>query len=139
MDRRTAHPLPGKIRRRRQRLFLRWPTLERIPPGGRALRLDRRLAHRRPGGPRGRRGLRFGRHQHVRTQSARSCVRGSRRQRVRAVLLPAAGRLFGWVAEKSTGVTYETLGINGASASIILDWNAETLRSNIERRNPALI
>ncbi len=48
-------------------------------------------------------------------------------------------RLFGWVAEKTTGVTYETLGINGAQASIILDWNAETLRSNIARRNPALI
>ncbi len=48
-------------------------------------------------------------------------------------------RLFGWVAEKTTGVTYETLGINGAQASIILDWNEETLRSNIERRNPALI
>lgn len=48
-------------------------------------------------------------------------------------------RLFGWVAEKPTGVTYETLGINGAGASIILDWNEETLRSNIERRNPALI
>jgi lysophospholipase L1-like esterase len=48
-------------------------------------------------------------------------------------------RLFGWVAEKPTGVTYETLGINGAAASIVLDWNEETLRSNIERRNPALI
>jgi lysophospholipase L1-like esterase len=48
-------------------------------------------------------------------------------------------RLFGWVAEKPTGITYETLGINGAAASIILDWNEETLRSNIERRNPALI
>jgi lysophospholipase L1-like esterase len=48
-------------------------------------------------------------------------------------------RLFGWVAEKQTGVTYETLGINGAQASIMLDWNEETLRSNIERRNPALI
>lgn len=48
-------------------------------------------------------------------------------------------RLFGWVAEKPAGVTYETLGINGASASIILDWNEETLRSNIERRNPAMI
>lgn len=48
-------------------------------------------------------------------------------------------RLFGWVAEKPTGVTYETLGINGAQASIVLDWNEETLRSNIERRNPALI
>jgi len=48
-------------------------------------------------------------------------------------------RLFGWVAEKPTGITYETLGINGASAPIVLDWNEETLRSNIERRNPALI
>ena len=48
-------------------------------------------------------------------------------------------RLFGWVAEKPLGVTYETLGINGAEASIVLDWNEETLRSNIERRNPALI
>ena len=48
-------------------------------------------------------------------------------------------RLFGWVAERPTGVTYETLGINGAEASIMLDWNAETLKSNIERRNPALI
>lgn len=48
-------------------------------------------------------------------------------------------RLFGWVAEKPAGVTYETLGINGAQASIILDWNQDTLRSNIERRNPAMI
>jgi lysophospholipase L1-like esterase len=48
-------------------------------------------------------------------------------------------RLFGWVAENTTGVTYEELGINGAEASIILGWNEETLRSNIERRNPALI
>ena len=48
-------------------------------------------------------------------------------------------RLFGWVAEKPTGVTYEALGINGASASMILDWNEVVLKSNIERRNPALI
>src|SRR5579862_5744731 len=48
-------------------------------------------------------------------------------------------RLFGWVAENTTGVTYEELGINGAEASIILGWNEDTLRSNIERRNPALI
>jgi lysophospholipase L1-like esterase len=48
-------------------------------------------------------------------------------------------RLFGWVAENPTGVTYETLGINGAQASIVLGWNEETLRSNIERRNPGLI
>ncbi len=48
-------------------------------------------------------------------------------------------RLFGWVAENSTGVTYEPLGINGASASIVLGWDEATLRSNIERRNPGLI
>ncbi len=48
-------------------------------------------------------------------------------------------RLFGWTAENSTGVTYETLGINGAQASIVLDWNEPMLKSNIERRNPALI
>lgn len=52
---------------------------------------------------------------------------------------PAPVRLFGWVAEKNTGVTYETLGINGAQASIALDWNEPTLRSNVERRDPALI
>jgi lysophospholipase L1-like esterase len=48
-------------------------------------------------------------------------------------------RLFGWVAENATGVTYETLGINGAQASIMLNWNEPVLRSNIERRNPSLI
>ncbi len=48
-------------------------------------------------------------------------------------------RLFGWVAENSRGVTYEELGINGAQASIALNWDEVTLRSNIERRNPALI
>jgi lysophospholipase L1-like esterase len=36
-------------------------------------------------------------------------------------------------------VTYETLGINGAEAPIVLGWNQETLKSNIERRNPGLI
>ncbi len=48
-------------------------------------------------------------------------------------------RLFGWVAENARGVTYEELGINGAQASIALNWDEETLKSNIERRNPALI
>jgi lysophospholipase L1-like esterase len=48
-------------------------------------------------------------------------------------------RLFGWVAENPTGVTYEELGINGAQASIVLDWNEQALRSNLAHRNPALI
>jgi lysophospholipase L1-like esterase len=48
-------------------------------------------------------------------------------------------RLFGWVAEKPAGVTYETLGINGAQASIILHWDEQLLASHILRRDPALI
>ncbi len=48
-------------------------------------------------------------------------------------------RLFGWVTEKETGITYETLGINGAQASIAFRWDEGLLASNIARRNPALI
>ncbi len=48
-------------------------------------------------------------------------------------------KIFGWVAEKPGGVTYETLGINGAQASIILDWDEQLLTSHILRRDPALI
>ena len=48
-------------------------------------------------------------------------------------------RVFGWVTEKSRGVTWETLGINGAQASIILDWDEQLLASHILRRDPALI
>ncbi|MGA2328356.1 MAG: SGNH/GDSL hydrolase family protein [Bryobacteraceae bacterium] len=48
-------------------------------------------------------------------------------------------RLFGWVTEKAQGVTYESMGINGAEAVLILRWNEAMLASYIERRNPALI
>lgn len=48
-------------------------------------------------------------------------------------------RLFGWVTEKSGGVTYETLGINGAQASIVFNWDEQMLASNLAHRNPALI
>jgi lysophospholipase L1-like esterase len=48
-------------------------------------------------------------------------------------------RLFGWVADKETGVTYETLGINGAEASIILRWNESMSAAYLRRRNPGLI
>lgn len=48
-------------------------------------------------------------------------------------------RLFGWVTEKDRGVTYETLGINGAQASIVFRWDEALLASHIGRRNPALI
>jgi len=48
-------------------------------------------------------------------------------------------RLFGWVADKETGVTYEALGINGAEASVILHWNQGMLATYMQRRNPRLI
>ncbi|HLG96788.1 MAG TPA: SGNH/GDSL hydrolase family protein [Bryobacteraceae bacterium] len=54
-------------------------------------------------------------------------------------LSAAPVRLFGWVAQNSSGVTYETLGINGAQAGMQLDWNAKILDGEIEDRNPALI
>jgi len=48
-------------------------------------------------------------------------------------------RLFGWVADKQTGVTYEALGINGAEASVIMKWDEKMLASYLQRRDPALI
>ena len=48
-------------------------------------------------------------------------------------------RLFGWVTGAADGLTYETLGINGAQASMILNWDAAITASNIADRNPALI
>ncbi len=48
-------------------------------------------------------------------------------------------KLFGWVSEKSKGLTWETLGINGAQASISLRWENEQLRQYIEKRNPGLL
>lgn len=48
-------------------------------------------------------------------------------------------RLFGWVADKETGITYEALGINGAEASVILRWNEDMLATYLRRRDPGLI
>jgi lysophospholipase L1-like esterase len=48
-------------------------------------------------------------------------------------------RVFGWVLEKRGGMTWETLGINGAQADLLLLWDAALLKSHIERRNPALV
>lgn len=48
-------------------------------------------------------------------------------------------RLFGWVAEWGRGVTYETLGINGAQASIVFNWDEHLLAEHLAKRNPALI
>ena len=48
-------------------------------------------------------------------------------------------RLFGWVADKSAGVTYEALGINGAEASVMLRWDENMLATYLQRRNPGMI
>lgn len=54
-------------------------------------------------------------------------------------LSDAPARLFGWVAENRSGVTYETLGINGAQAGLLLDWNRPILAGEMAERDPALI
>jgi lysophospholipase L1-like esterase len=48
-------------------------------------------------------------------------------------------RLFGWVADRDAGVTYEALGINGAEAAVMLKWNQDMLATYLQRRNPGLI
>jgi hypothetical protein len=48
-------------------------------------------------------------------------------------------RLFGWVADRNKGVTYEALGINGAEAKVMLRWDENMLATYLQRRNPGLI
>jgi lysophospholipase L1-like esterase len=53
-------------------------------------------------------------------------------------------RLFGWVVENKPldnkqGVTVETLGINGAQANVILDWNEKIWTTELTQRNPSLM
>ncbi|MBI5282987.1 MAG: hypothetical protein HY858_14980 [Candidatus Solibacter usitatus] len=48
-------------------------------------------------------------------------------------------RVFGWVLEKRGGMTWETLGINGAQAELLLGWDEQLWKSHLERRNPALV
>jgi hypothetical protein len=48
-------------------------------------------------------------------------------------------RLFGWVADRNAGVTYEALGINGAEAGVMLKWNEIMLATYLQRRSPAMI
>lgn len=48
-------------------------------------------------------------------------------------------RLFGWTLDNKRGVTAETLGINGAEANVILDWNEKIWDTELQQRNPALV
>jgi lysophospholipase L1-like esterase len=54
-------------------------------------------------------------------------------------LSAAPVRLFGWVAQNQAGVTYETLGINGAQANLMLEWNPAVLDSELMSRDPAMV
>jgi lysophospholipase L1-like esterase len=48
-------------------------------------------------------------------------------------------RLFGWALDNKQGVTVETLGINGAQAHVILDWNEQIWATELNQRNPSLV
>jgi lysophospholipase L1-like esterase len=48
-------------------------------------------------------------------------------------------RLFGWTLDNSTGVTFETLGINGALAGKLLDANEQIWASEVAQRAPSLV
>jgi lysophospholipase L1-like esterase len=48
-------------------------------------------------------------------------------------------RLFGWALDNKQGVTVETLGINGAQAHVMLDWNEQIWAAELNQRNPSLV
>ncbi len=46
---------------------------------------------------------------------------------------------MGGRSSRPAAPAWETLGINGAQADLLLGWNPEILRAHVERRDPALI
>jgi hypothetical protein len=48
-------------------------------------------------------------------------------------------RIFGWVTDRETGVTYEAMGIDGVEASVMLRWDEEMFAAYVRRRNPGLV
>ena len=48
-------------------------------------------------------------------------------------------RLFGWASDERSGITFETLGINGAQASLIRNWDNAIWQQEVASRQPALI
>lgn len=48
-------------------------------------------------------------------------------------------RLYGWTLEQRRGLTWETLGINGAQADLLLLWDEQVFADELRSRNPALI
>ena len=47
--------------------------------------------------------------------------------------------VFGWAVDQDRGLTWETLGLNGAQADLLLLWNESLMKAQIERRDPSLI
>jgi lysophospholipase L1-like esterase len=48
-------------------------------------------------------------------------------------------RLYGWTLDNRTGATFETLGINGAQANVMLGWNESIWSAELAARSPALV
>jgi lysophospholipase L1-like esterase len=48
-------------------------------------------------------------------------------------------RLLGWATDRDNGVTYESLGINGAQASIFFRWKETMIADDLKQRDPSLI
>ncbi len=48
-------------------------------------------------------------------------------------------RLFGTVIQNKSGITWETMGINGAYAPMLADWDEGILAAHLAKRKPALI
>jgi lysophospholipase L1-like esterase len=71
--------------------------------------------------------------------SYRTTLKPGPHQLLLRTLDAAPVRLFGWTLDNPHGVTFETLGINGAQAHIMLDWNEPVWAAEIAERNPALV
>jgi lysophospholipase L1-like esterase len=48
-------------------------------------------------------------------------------------------RLLGWSNDNDQGITYESLGINGAEASIFFRWKRKMMTTYLRQRDPALL
>jgi lysophospholipase L1-like esterase len=48
-------------------------------------------------------------------------------------------RVFGWALENRNGLTFETLGVNGAQANVVPGWNETVWAAEVAARNPALV
>jgi lysophospholipase L1-like esterase len=63
---------------------------------------------------------------------------GSHRYLLRT-LSPEPVRIFGTVVQNKQGVTWEMLGINGAYANLLSEWDESILLTHVAKRKPALI